>query len=198
VTDWSTGTPGALASAAKRLAAAHSIDQVSVTELCREAGLTRDTFYRYAASPIEVLAQALDEELGELPLGGAPDRSVMDAPTRVLLEHVRDHQTIYRNALHPHLDAALRDVLVARITALLVAYADTHPHAVPLVAGRAAGPAERRVFAAYAASGAVGAVEQLLGEGELVDLERAGELLHTASAPWWLAPPEGPERGHRE
>ncbi|MCC8090140.1 MAG: TetR/AcrR family transcriptional regulator, partial [Oscillospiraceae bacterium] len=40
-----------------RLLNGKSIDEISVTELCRESGINRSTFYHHYGSPYDVLAE---------------------------------------------------------------------------------------------------------------------------------------------
>lgn len=52
-----------------QLAAEQSPQSLSVAAVCRVAGVTRDTFYRHAGSPVDLLASALGEEIAEV-VGG--------------------------------------------------------------------------------------------------------------------------------
>ena len=50
-----------LRAAVLELAAGRSAESITVAELCRAAGVTRDTFYRHAESPVALLVAALGE-----------------------------------------------------------------------------------------------------------------------------------------
>src|SRR6516164_2195358 len=63
VSPWTRGAGRRLLDAVRVLAAERPIHQISVAALCHRAGLTRDTFYRYAARPVDVLARAMDDDL---------------------------------------------------------------------------------------------------------------------------------------
>ena len=55
------------------LAAAKPIDEATMTEVARGAGVTRDTVYRHGASPVALLADFLGEELRAVGAAGADD-----------------------------------------------------------------------------------------------------------------------------
>lgn len=55
-----------LAAVMLRLAAERPAEQISVHELAREAGVSRQTFYRHSPSPVDFLAELLVAELAPL------------------------------------------------------------------------------------------------------------------------------------
>jgi len=182
-----------LRAAVIELASAKPIDEVSVTELARSAGVTRETFYRHHSSPVDLLAAVLGAELDELlattaalPASTGGDRSVFEQPERALLEHVAAHAAIYRNALSPHLTARLRDLLTESIQKQLLGHLRRHPHIAPEVSGRRPDERTQAMFAAYAASGTVGAIEAWLVSGDLDDTDAATQAILAASPEWWL------------
>jgi len=190
---WQTKTGLGLARAVMKLAADKAINEVTVAELCRDAGTTRDTFYRYAASPIEVLAAALNEDLAEFSRsveafkGDARSyESLLMSSARELLEHVKRNQAIYRHALRPHLDSALRDVLISRIETVIIEYLALHPDVPPDVRGIRPNKKELLILAAWQASGSVGVIERWVKDRRSLDIERMLDLIFTASAPWWF------------
>jgi AcrR family transcriptional regulator len=179
-----------LIDAVRILACKAGIHDVSVAALCQQAGITRDTFYRYASRPIDVLASAMSEDLPSAaallallwqPAAGNP----LEAPGRAVLEHVDRNRAIYRHALHPHLDSALREVLIGRIEALLTRYLQLRPEAVPAIDGAQPTVAEIRRLAVFTAAGIVGAIEDWLAQDPPEPLDRMLALLFTAAAPWW-------------
>lgn len=182
-----------LRAAVIELASAKPIDEVSVTELARSAGVTRETFYRHHSSPVDLLAAVLGAELDELlattaalPASTGGDRSVFEQPERALLEHVAAHAAIYRNALSPHLTARLRDLLTESIQKQLLGHLRRHPHIAPEVSGRRPDERTQAMFAAYGASGTVGAIEAWLVSGDLDDTDAATQAILAASPEWWL------------
>lgn len=189
-----------LRSTVLRLATAKSIDAISVAELCRDARVTRETFYQYAKSPAAFLATVMDEELetfealapglAEHATGSA---TVMDGPTLELLEHVHRNEAIYRAACLPRLNAELRNVLIGRVAHLLREYADRYPQVLPAVDGKIVTATEVDFLVGFAASGVVGAIESAIGTGLLDDIPRAAALVFATSAPWWLGRDESRE-----
>ncbi|GLY17164.1 hypothetical protein Kisp01_41790 [Kineosporia sp. NBRC 101677] len=185
----------ALRVAVYRLAEQRPVTDVTVTELCREAEVTRDTFYRHSSSPLDLLATLLREELENI-AGDHPDLSGssrtdsgMRAGVRALCQHVADHAGVYRNASTPHLLSPLRDNLEAVVRGSLEAHARRHPGILP--AG-AQSDGDIRGLAAYAAAGTVGALEVWL-EAEVLDVERGEWLIMAASPAFWHGPQEDTE-----
>jgi len=181
----------ALRSAILELASVKPIDEVSVAEVARVASVTRETFYRHHTSPVDLLAAVLGEELdalvaanAALPATTGGPESVFEQPERALLQHVSAHAGIYRNALTPHLTSRLRDVLTESIQRQLLEHLQRHPHIAP----RSGYPDDRarRMFASYAASGTVGAIETWLATGDLDDIDAAAQTILAASPQWWL------------
>ncbi|MEO9324434.1 TetR/AcrR family transcriptional regulator [Nocardioides sp. C4-1] len=90
--------------AALRLAESAPAHALTVTEVAREAGVHRSTFYELASAPSELVEQALLGELDALRDGLlADDETDLDQAVtdvvRGVLEHVRRHAPIYRRGL---------------------------------------------------------------------------------------------------
>jgi AcrR family transcriptional regulator len=186
-----------LIDAVRVLAREQPIYDISVAALCQQAGITRETFYRYAPRPIDVLARAMDEDLPaptallSLLRQAAATPRPLAAPGRAVLEHVDRNRAIYRYALHPHLDSALREVLIGHIEALLTGYLRISPGSVPAIDDAPPTAAEIRRLAVFTAAGIVGAIEDWLAQDSPEPLDRMLELLFTAAAPWWRQRAEG-------
>jgi len=179
------------------VAAESPIDDVSVAELARRAGITRDTFYRHAGGPADLLARVLGAELDDLLTDFAEradadggGRAVFDVAERALLAHMREHRSIYRGAMSPRLTPALRDMLVGLIERSLLEHLSRHPEIAP------AGPAgidrarQLHVYAAYAASGTIGAIEVWLADDAPAASDDAARAILAASPAWWFTPVE--------
>lgn len=164
------------------LAAGAPIAEITVSAICREAGVTRDTFYRHAASPVDLLAVALSAEIDDL-MAVLPESEAIGDGERILLEHVRRRAAVYRGAMHPLLAAPVRSNLERSIRGGLVLWARLHPHIVPAVLVDDE-PAMTMAIA-YAAAGTVGAIEEWL-RGDDMDIDRAVEVILAASPEWWL------------
>ena len=169
---------------------------INVSELCRAAHITRDTFYRYAPSPIALLARVLDDDLttyatlADDPLDpGSPGGTVMDAPSRAWLGHVCRYEAVYRRSLHPRLPTELRDVLFTRIEHFMRSHALRHPDILPPTVTDLGQDRGIQMAAAQVAAGAVGAIESWLATGPIGDLAIPMELLHSFTAPWWFQVP---------
>jgi AcrR family transcriptional regulator len=186
-------TRRALRDAIHTLATERRIDQVTVADVARAAGITRDTFYRHAPTPVHLLADVLGEELddtlrahADLPAESGSELSVFDESERELLRHVAEHATIYRNAMQPRLVGPLRDALTARIEAALSHHLDRHPQIAPPREEGIDPERHARMLVAYAGAGTVAAIEEWLRTGELDDIDAAARTVIAASPAWWL------------
>ncbi|QYH34823.1 TetR family transcriptional regulator [Salinibacterium sp. M195] len=70
----------ALVAAAYALAEQRDIATISVTDITNASGISRDTFYRHASDPVDLIANALHAELAEA-LGEFGDLLTPDAQT---------------------------------------------------------------------------------------------------------------------
>ncbi|MBS3178869.1 MULTISPECIES: TetR/AcrR family transcriptional regulator [unclassified Pseudoclavibacter] len=190
-------TRSALRAAIYELAAAQPIADVSVAQVARAAGITRDTFYRHATTPEHLLADFLGEEIdalmapiANLPATSGTELSVFDEPERELLRHVARHAQIYLNAMAPRLTGPVRDTLVDRVEAGLLTHLERHPEIAPPAQPGIDDERHRRILVAYAGSGTVSAIEEWLRSGELGDVDgdvdAAASTIIAASPDWWL------------
>lgn len=181
----------ALRDAVVAIAKSKPIAKISVSEVCRHADVTRDSFYRFAASPAALLAQYLYDDHDVTPVTPPMDpeghavRGLAPA-TRILIEHVQRNQAIYRNALTPRLPLELREALLRRLETVLYGHAAAFPEKLPDIMGRRPDSSEVAVLVNHASNGVVGALEVLVVTDLLDDVERSIEVLHAATAPWWL------------
>ncbi|GAB3595662.1 TetR/AcrR family transcriptional regulator [Microbacterium tumbae] len=171
-----------LRSAVLTLASRTPIADVTASAICLEAGVTRDTFYRHADSPVELLADALAAEIAEA-MDVLPETDAIGDGERALLEHIRHRLTVYQGAMHPLLAAPVRSNLERSIRSGLELWARLHPGILPAVF--ADDDAAMRIATAYAAAGTVGAIEEWV-RGGAADIDRAVELILAASPEWWL------------
>ncbi|WP_418277465.1 TetR/AcrR family transcriptional regulator [Isoptericola jiangsuensis] len=177
-----------LRSAILDLAALRPVGGLSVAEVARAAGITRDTFYRHCTGPVELLAGVLAEELDRIELGpGGSADEFLDAVTR-LLEHVATHAPVYQGALLRSTEGAIRDVLhdvvAERLDAFLRAVPDALPH-VP--AGLPDDDATRAVVVAYCAAGTVAAITVWLHrDADRSEIPGMARTILAAGPRWWL------------
>lgn len=183
-----------LRTAALELAAERPIGQLSVTELCRAAGVTRDSFYRFAAGPEELLASAIAAEIDAptpVDLTGLDLEQVGDVlfgGVREFLGYVHRRSDVLRLAMAPQLSGPVRAVLVAQLEAGLRHYVRTHPEIVPALDGRALSDDERAMLIAQTANGSIGAIERWLALG-MADVDHGVRLIAMGSAGWWFGQP---------
>ena len=78
-------TEQALESALLKLMRGKSIDQITTTELCREAGINRNTFYAHYPNPTSLLERVEDEFIKVIV--GIIDDTVKDQGYSMLIEH---------------------------------------------------------------------------------------------------------------
>ncbi|MTD16436.1 TetR family transcriptional regulator [Nakamurella sp. YIM 132087] len=182
----------ALADAVYRLAAERDIESISVTEITAAAGVSRDTFYRHADDPVDLLARSLHEELAgalgvfrELPAGSGSGESVFAAPARVLIGHVRDHAAVYRQAPGGRLSGRLRQVLLDVSADILARHLKRHPGIAPEDIDLE-DPAVFAMTVSYAAGGTVAAVEAWLAGGMVLPVDDAVAVMLAAAPRWWL------------
>lgn len=164
------------------LAGRMPIADVTVSAICVEAGVTRDTFYRHAESPVDLLADALSAEIAEA-MEILPRTDAIGDAERALLEHVARRADVYRGAMHPLLAAPVRSNLERSIRSGLDLWTTLHPEIVPdTFSGDLAA---MRIAIAYAAAGTVGSIEEWLRNGD-DDIDRAVRVILAASPEWWL------------
>ncbi|MGW8483157.1 hypothetical protein ACWGJP_08445 [Microbacterium sp. NPDC055903] len=171
-----------LRSAVLTLASSIPIDDVTVSAICVEAGVTRDTFYRHAQGPVELLADALAAEIAQA-MEVLPDTDAIGDGERALLAHIQHRLPVYRGAMSPLLAAPVRSNLEGAIRSGLDLWARLHPGILPPLF--ADDEAALRIATAYAAAGTVGAIEEWV-RGGAADIDLAVELILAASPEWWL------------
>ncbi|GAA3663579.1 TetR/AcrR family transcriptional regulator [Microbacterium marinilacus] len=158
------------------------IADVTASAVCQRAGVTRDTFYRHAESPLDLLAEALADEIAEV-MDGLPGQRTIGDGERALIEHVHRRSAVYRNTMHPLLAGPVRANLDRMIRRGLQTWAGLHPRILP--PAFADDPQALELAVAYAAGGTVGAIEEWLRRGD-DDIDRAVRLILAASPEWWL------------
>lgn len=178
-----------LRTAVYELAAVKPITDVQVQELCDAAGVTRDTFYRHAKSPVALLASVLADRLGamsgvytDLSGGRTPDDPLGTA-TRDLLRYVLDHLAVYRNCMQPSMIAPIREVIESTVVASLQHHFEQHPQILPATPEPT--PEVLAIYAKYGAGGLIGAIEAWIGSPE-PDLEAGTAALLATNPCWWF------------
>ncbi|RKR76567.1 TetR/AcrR family transcriptional regulator [Frondihabitans australicus] len=167
------------------------LDDVSVSELAREAEVTRDTFYRHASSVTDLLTIAIGEKLEEFGAAAVtemPPRSELAAVLRAsepaLLQHIVDHANIYRTALAGDNAAPVYRTLLRFLAGNIATGLRAYPDIAPLPPEQMDDTAILMV-STYSAAGFVAAVREWLMLGDLSDIDRAGEIIAASAPEWW-------------
>lgn len=116
-------TQRSLRTAALHLASETPIAEVSVSDLAREAGINRATFYKHAASPLQVLREALVDDLDAMRVGfldqvSRPETDLVALWREAALataEHVARFDAIYRRDFTEDSSGSLQSLLSRHI-----------------------------------------------------------------------------------
>ncbi|MWB98508.1 hypothetical protein [Agromyces seonyuensis] len=155
--------------------------ELTVAEVCADADVVRDTFYRHASDVQALLADALGAEI-DAHIAELGSRAGMEAAERALLEHVAERARVYRGAMRPTLAPAVRATLEDEIRRGLREWIRLHPE---IDAPGAVDDFDREIAVAYAAGGTVAAIELWLRvDGE--DVASATRAILAATPEWWL------------
>jgi len=186
----------ALTDAVYRLAVEKGIDHLTVTDVAAEAGVSRDTFYRHAADPVELLCSGLADELTEsvsaylaMPVVTGSEDSVFLAPAAAVMEHMRDHAAIYRQAPGSKSGARFTAVIEAASRQVIETHLDNHPEIVPAQLLPMT-DAIRQMSLGYASSGATAAFFAWILSDELEDVRHYAQVVLASGPEWWLGLPE--------
>ncbi|GAB2856011.1 hypothetical protein GCM10022221_64530 [Actinocorallia aurea] len=178
-----------------RLAAQRPVEDIAVADLVRAARVNRTTFYKHAATPAEVLAQALYADLDEVRAGwvrgtvaepGAPV-DVWRRSSEALADHLERHDGVYTVGLMGRRSPVLYRILVDHF----LGSARVLLHEDPRLPPAGGDPAEWRTeaYSRFIAHGAAGVVEAWLS----LDAPRDENLLVSALvellARWLITPP---------
>lgn len=132
-------TQRSLRAAALLLARSEEISSISVSDLCRAAGVNRATFYRHATTPFEILEAAIVEDLDSLRevfLSGALD-ATPDFPSlwrqAVLgtVAHVERFSEVYRTGFGVGSYGQLQTLLSRHISTSMLYLLSENPGLLP-------------------------------------------------------------------
>ncbi len=186
----------ALVDAVYRLTVEKGIDHLTVTDVAAEAGVSRDTFYRHTADPIELLCGALQEELSDsvsaylaMPVETGGNESVFLAPAMAVMEHMRDHCEIYRQAPGSKDGARLTGLIETAARQVIETHLDNHPEIVPEQL-RPMTDAVRQMALAYASAGATASFFAWIASDDLDDVRHYANVVLISGPEWWLGLPE--------
>jgi AcrR family transcriptional regulator len=181
-----------LFAAVLELAASGRVDDVSVSEVARTAGVTRDTFYRHSGSVSELLTMALAERLLDYLAGHVGEEyptpselvDVLASAELALLRHIAELGSVYRAALGGSSAAPVRRALTSFLQENIEVALRLYPEIAPLPEDEM-DDLSRAMIASYAASGTVGAIEVWLHSGDLDDPAGASLIIAAGAPTWW-------------
>lgn len=176
------------------LAATQSVESITMADIARASGVTRDTVYRHGPDPARLLGDFLADDLASYlaaPAENGSVRQTFDVTERKLLGHVVARADIYRNAMAPKLLAPIRDALVSSISERLEKFLRDHPSIVPTVQKDLALPLQQRIWVAYGAGGTVAAIEEWLEAAPVLDPDKAARVIIAAAPQWWMRSEDG-------
>ena len=176
-----------LSAAVLALAAEQPIGDVTVSGLAAAARVHRSTVYEYAASPATLLQRVLRTELDALRAAYLVDVAPDDAAaaitgvTRAVLQHVDDHDAVYRRGLGAEgSEAGLHAMLSEHFQASIELLLRQRSVSVP-----AADEVERVAIERYLADGIIGAIDVWLSRPRPRDVEALLALIERLMPPWW-------------
>jgi AcrR family transcriptional regulator len=176
-----------LSAAVLALAAEQPIGDVTVSGLAAAAGVHRSTVYEYAASPAALLQRVLRTELDALRaaylVDVAPDdaAAAISGVTRAVLQHVDDHDAVYRRGLGAEgSEAGLHAMLSEHFQASIELLLRQRSVSVP-----AADEVERVAIERYLADGIIGAIDVWLSRPRPRDVGALLALIERLMPPWW-------------
>lgn len=186
----------ALSRAVLELAAEGPVTQLTITDLCARAGVTRRTFYNHSSSPTALLRQVLTSELdriGEQMREDTASPNVdLDRAVRRsfggMIDHVRSHKAVYRDTesgrIHPDLYTLLSDHFIEALRHSV----ETSARRIPVIDGVTQQsrryPASVELHVSYIAHAYAGVIETTLRNPDITT-EFALDVV-IASLPGWM------------
>lgn len=184
-----------LRSAALTLAASAPIEDISVADLAREAGINRATFYKHADSPLQVLREALVDDLdamrsGFLDAAGGPAtdfEALWRQAAHDTAAHVGRFEQIYRRGFADDASGSLQTLLSRHIANSMEALFTARPELMP--------PHRRKdvallsaAYASFLGNGLTGILQVWFNSGSR-DVEVYADAVINALPAWMLHPP---------
>lgn len=178
-------TAAALTTAIVGLASRQPISRITVSDVTREAGINRATFYAHYSSPAELLASVLTSELDEVRrVDGAQRADGERAATDITRDavastaaHIDRYLSVYRLALSDRTDGTTHHVLASHLE---VSCRQHLRDSVP--PGRI--PGDPDLVAAFVANGLVGAIA-LAATSDKWDKDQVADVLMAMMPAWW-------------
>lgn len=195
----------ALSRAILELAAQQPVTEVTITALCQQAGVTRRTFYNHAASPIELLKQALTAELDQVGAQMRAETALPDVDLSVavrhslgaIIEHVHRHRSIYRDVatgrIHPELYVLLSEHFYHAVRQSIATSVRQIPAIDDIRPGSARYAAAADLHASYIAHAYAGVTQTALNNPD-VTTDFVLDIVVSALPDWMLSTPGTPNQ----
>jgi AcrR family transcriptional regulator len=178
-------TAAALKTAILTLASKTPISRITVSDVTREAGINRATFYAHYSSPSELLANTLTTELDDVRLADAESRAGGEVPAEQVTRravadtaaHIDRHLDIYRRALGDATDGTIQHVLSGHLTVSCLQHLrdSVKPEDIP---------GDPELVAAFVANGLVGAIAVAV-VSDRWDKDSVADVLMAMMPSWW-------------
>ena len=187
------------------LATEQEISQISVAQIARAAQINRVTFYSHATSPMDLLAQALREQLDQvrrhLLTGASASSGAKTAgpghpaprPIEELAAHLIAHQAVYRRNITAAGHGTVADFLSEHFAHSVHQVISEHSEriATEIGSGLSLSPTALNATAQFISHGAIGVIGVWLHDGSELDPQRLVTYLDHLFPPWWLAIADG-------
>ncbi len=205
-------TRNKLREAVTSLAAERAIGEITVADVARRAGVTRNTVYNHAPTPTALLCQFLGEEIDDLSnvfldkveSNSAVDvRAALHSDIEALLRHVAQYATIYEQAFAGATAPVMSDLLAQHCAHGMRVYITRHPELMPEYEKLADNPEglalAAEIHVAFVSRGAVGAISAWLRSPPPHSVEAGAVALLNSLPGWWYGRPgQARERGPSE
>ncbi|WP_426323286.1 hypothetical protein [Microbacterium sp. E-13] len=170
-----------LRAAVLELASRDPGSELSVARISAAAGITRDEYYRHASSPMQLLAEALSDELLTMYDETAeqyPPHIARAMRPRLSLTHIAKWAVVYGGPMRNELMAALRQTLAPSFRMINEEDLRAFPELMP--AGMPVDDLAVEFVAAYISGGGMAAIEVWVNE-PAPDVERGLAMLMAVS-----------------
>jgi AcrR family transcriptional regulator len=178
-------TAAALNTAIVELASKRPVSRITVSDVTREAGINRATFYAHHSSPSALLASVLTSDLDEVRRVDAEERAAGEREPSLITRdavastaaHIDRFLPVYRLALSDRTDGTTQHVLASHLEVSCLQHLrdSVNPDVVP---------GDPALVAAFVANGLVGAIA-LAATSELWDKDRVADVLMAMMPAWW-------------
>ncbi|XBH20351.1 TetR-like C-terminal domain-containing protein [Jonesiaceae bacterium BS-20] len=197
-------TQNALRATILSLAQEHEISQISVTQVAQAAQINRVTFYNHATSPLDLLTQALREQLDlvrshvldshqDQSLATTQSSPVRQRPIEELGEHLIVHQVMYRRNITPTGHGAVADFLTQHFAQTVYQHLAEQSRHLATALGAAPEHSQSALDATaqFISHGTIGVIAVWLHDGTELTVQRLVTYLDNLFPAWWIRIADG-------